>query len=164
MLKKLFNRSSRMMHQFFLAFLIEKEKSIVEIASHEGSGLSSMLPNYSLIDYCQDSLPRLKDKEVDYIILNDVIGLLKDIQESLEKLRNICENQTRLIVSYYTKHWEPLVRFIEFVGLKKRNPLQNFLSSTDIEKLLELSGYEVIRREYQQLIPFALFGLGHFIN
>ncbi len=164
MIQKLFNRSSRKMHKNFLSFLIEKEKQILEIASNEGSGLAEAISDYSLISECKDSLPKLKNKSVDYVILNDVIGFFKDIQESLESLAKVCNNQTRIIVSYYTKHWEPLVRFFEFIGLKKKNPLQNFLSSTDIEMLLELSGYEVIRREYQQLIPFSFLGLGHLVN
>lgn len=164
MLQKLFNRSSRKMHKSFISFLIEKEKKVLEISSNEGAGLSEVISDYSLINYCQDTLPELKKSKADYVILNDVIGFLKDIQESLENLAEACHNQTRIIVSYYTKHWEPLIRFVEFLGLKKRNPLQNFLSSTDIEKLLELSGYEVIRREYQQLVPFSIFGLGYLIN
>jgi ubiquinone/menaquinone biosynthesis C-methylase UbiE len=100
----------------------------------------------------------------DAIILSDAVGLLDDIQVVLERLRPLLTARGRLIVTYYNFLWEPALRVAEQLGQKTAWPDQNWLSMTDIENLLYLSGYEALRRGTDVLMPAPLPGVSLLAN
>jgi ubiquinone/menaquinone biosynthesis C-methylase UbiE len=100
----------------------------------------------------------------DYIVLSDTIGYLDDIEFVLRVLRKIASTHTRLVVSYYSHLWEPVLALAERVGRKMPQPGVNFLSSSDITNLLYIAGFEVVRTEWRQLIPKRLLGIGTLVN
>ncbi len=104
------------------------------------------------------------DGPFDIIVLSDTIGLLDDCEASLKLLHSVSTPDTRLIVSYYSPYWEPLLRLGDKLGLRMPQPEVNYLSTADIENLLHLSDFEVIKVEWRQLVPKALFGIGKLIN
>ncbi|MBM3468166.1 MAG: glycosyltransferase [Alphaproteobacteria bacterium] len=181
-----FNRKFHTQDQDYHRFLIEPHLNVLEIGCGNGDLLASVNPktgvgidlspqmtvlaqsrhqNLSFYTFDAESpLPIEKGKSFDVIIISDVIGLFDDIQLVLENLVPYCTPQTRIVISYYTKHWEFLVKVAEFLKIKVPQPPQNFLSTGDIEKIVELSGFEVIRKEYQQLIPIPMLGLDTLIN
>ncbi len=181
-----FNRKFRQNDRAYHQFLIESDLRILEIGCGTGDLLASLNPSYGvgidlspkLISYAATKHPKLnfiqhdaenplpfeKDTTFDVIIISDAIGYFDDIQQVLENLASVCSPETRIIISYYTKHWEALVKVAETLKIKSPQPVQNLLSTTDIEKICELSGYELIRKEYQQLIPIPLFGIDTFVN
>jgi len=106
-----------------------------------------------VIDADRDELP---EGPFDFIIISDAVGLLEDIQVVLERMRPLLAPRGRLIVTYYNFAWEPLLRLFEQVGLKTAWPDQNWLSMKDIDNLLYLSGYEVVRRGTDVLVPAAV--------
>ncbi len=106
----------------------------------------------------------LPEGPFDAIILSDAIGLLDDIQAAFERLRSLLAPRGRLIVTYYNFMWEPALRAAEHLGLKTRWPEQNWLSMSDIESLLHLSGYEVFRRGTDVLLPAQLPALSSVAN
>lgn len=100
----------------------------------------------------------------DYILLSDTIGYLEDCETTFNALRRLCTPQTRLIVAYYSRLWEPVLRLGERLGIKMPTLLQNWLSTDDTINLLGLSGFEIVRREWRQLLPKRLFGAGTLLN
>lgn len=104
-------------------------------------------------DADRDPLP---EGPFDAIILSDAIGLLDDIQVVLSRLRPLLAPRGRLIVTYYNFVWEPILRLAESLGFKIAWPDQNWLSMADIENLLYLSGYGVVRRGTDVLLPADL--------
>jgi hypothetical protein len=100
----------------------------------------------------------------DYIILSDLIGALDDCETTLRQLHRLCTRETRLIVAYYSPLWAPLLRLGERIGHKMPDEPQNFLSLQDISNLCDLAGFELIKRDWRQIVPRRLFGLGHAIN
>ena len=101
----------------------------------------------------------------DYIVLSDTVGYLEDIVETLKIANGLCHPDTRLIVSHYSHLWEPILRLAEALGLRKRiNRDYSWLSQRDVEMFLSLSGYETVKREFRQLVPKRLLGLGTIIN
>jgi hypothetical protein len=94
----------------------------------------------------------------------DTIGSLDDCQRALEYLHAVCGRHTRIIVAYYAFLWEPLLRLAERFGWKMQTASQNVLSTDDISGLLALAEFDVIRREWRQLVPLHLLGLGRLIN
>lgn len=100
----------------------------------------------------------------DVIVLSDTLGFLDDCQATLDQLHDLCDEETRIVVSYYSSLWEPLLRVGETVGLKMPQPEVNFLSPADIGNILSLSDFDVIKTEWRQIVPARLLGLGTLIN
>lgn len=181
-----FNRKFHLQDQKYHQFLIEPHLKVLEIGCGNGDLLASINPcvgvgidlSHKMIAFAQKRHPNLsfhvhdvesplpfkKGETFDLIVISDAIGFFDDIQLVLENLIPFCTPQTRLVISYYTKHWEFLVKLAEILRIKVPQPPQNFLSTTDIEKIAELSGFEMIRKEYQQLIPIPLLGIDILIN
>jgi SAM-dependent methyltransferase len=100
----------------------------------------------------------------DYIILSDLTGSLWDITEAFSSIQKLCHDRTRVIISFTSYLWEPVMKLGELFGLKQRQPVQNWLSSNDIQNLLHLSGYETITIEKKILLPKWLPGVTWFCN
>jgi glycosyltransferase involved in cell wall biosynthesis len=60
--------------------------------------------------------------------------------------------------------WEPFLKLGELLRLKQPALQQNSLSTEDISGLLRLADFEVIKREWRQLVPRRLLGLGSLVN
>jgi SAM-dependent methyltransferase len=106
----------------------------------------------------------LPEGPFDVIILSDTIGLLEDIQVALERLRPLLSLNGRLIVTYYNFLWEPALKAAELLGIKTRWPDQNWLSMSDLDNVLHLSGYEVFRRGTGTLLPVQVPGVSFVAN
>ena len=104
------------------------------------------------------------DRKFDVIILSNLLGFLDDVEVVLEQLLPLCTPRTRIIVNYYNRLWEPLIRLAESVGLKRRTPEQNWLSDSDVENLLFLSGFDVYRRNGAMLLPLRIPLLSWLMN
>lgn len=135
----------------------------IDISSHMIEQARARHPQLDLrvLDADRDPLP---EGPFDAIVLSDAIGLLDDIQVVLERLRPLLAPRGRLIVTYYNFVWEPILRLAESLGFKTAWPDQNWLSMTDIENLLYLSGYEVVRRGTDVLLPAAVPGASEISN
>jgi hypothetical protein len=99
----------------------------------------------------------------DCVVLSDTIGFLPDVQKAFEELRRVTDKRSRVIITHYNYLWEPVLNFLEAVGLKMRQPVQNWLPIQDVENLLYLSGFEVVKRGYRLLLPsgFEIVRRGH---
>ncbi len=113
-----------------------------------------------------ESAPTIDSLEgpFDVIVISDTIGALDDCQTMLAQLHRVCHGRTRLVVAYYSRMWEPILRIGEMLGMKMPQTPQNWLSTDDIGNLLALADFQVIKREWRQLVPRRFFGLGALIN
>ncbi len=100
----------------------------------------------------------------DVIILSDTIGVLEDCEAMLASLQPLCTRDTRVIVSYFSRMWAPVLKLVEAAGLKMPQPEQNWLATEDIESLLRLADFDIVKREWRILFPRRLFGIGRFVN
>jgi SAM-dependent methyltransferase len=100
----------------------------------------------------------------DYVLLPDTMGFLNDCQATLEQFHPLMNRDSRLILSYYSHIWEPALKLGEMLGAKSRQPDPNFIGAQDFVNLLELTEFDIVRREWRLLSPFRLFGLGTLLN
>ena len=171
----------------FLREIIPQDSSILELGCGNGHLLSSLNPKYGLgIDFSKKLISEAKKKYLnldfieadienlpsniskkgpfDFIIISDTIGYLEDVEETLGRLHKYCNQNTRLIVSYYSPLWAPLLSFASLMKLKMSNVNSTLLTPTDISNFLQGAKFDSVRIERKILIPFKMFGLERIIN
>lgn len=104
------------------------------------------------------------DGPFDVIVLSDTIGSLDDCQATLSGLHRLCTPDTRVIAAYYSRMWGPVLRVARAVGLQMPAVEQNWLATEDIENILHLADFEMVKRDWRQLLPRRAFGLGPLLN
>ena len=180
-IKKAWYYQKQLVHLF--QFLIPAGSQVLEIGCGTGELLSHIAPTTGTgIDISPISIKRAKAKYpqlkfitgdaqnlcesriFDYVVLCDTIGNLEDVQGAFAQLGKVSDAHTRIIVSYYNYLWEPLIYLAEFLGLKMPQLIQNWLTPSDIENLLDLSNLEVIKTGSQILMPFYIPLLSDFVN
>ncbi len=171
----------------YLSFLIPNNATVLELGCGVGDSLAKLKPaigvgidiSDEMINIARESYPQyefligdIEDENVidninltfDYILLSDTIGYLEDCQKTLKTLHKLCKRETRIIISYYSYIWEPILKIGEFFNQKIPQNNLNYLTSEDIKNLLFLSGFDIVKEEWRQLIPIHFFGIGKFIN
>lgn len=100
----------------------------------------------------------------DVVLISNSIGFFDDVQRVLEQVRRVCHPRTRILITYYNHLWEPLLWLAEGLGIKKATPPQNWLSTRDMENLLQLAGFEAFRKTRRLLLPVYVPLLSPFMN
>ena len=142
-------------------FLTDKNKWVHLVATSSPKTIKRILKKHNLED--ENVISSLKGP-FDFIILSDTIGYLDDCENAFIGLNSLCCRDTRLIISNYSWRWQPILNLGEKLGLKMPSVEMNWLSTEDTMGFLHLANFEIVKREWRQLIPRRLFGLGVFIN
>jgi ubiquinone/menaquinone biosynthesis C-methylase UbiE len=158
--------------EHYSSFVIPKGERVLEIGCGTGDLVASVKPSYGLgidispemIKLARRKYPQLDfqvgnaedlniEEKFDYVILSDVIGYLDDIQQAFSQLKKVTTPRTRVMITYYNYLWEPVLRLGELLGLKMKQPLQNWLPLSEIQNILYLADFEVIKKGYRFLFP-----------
>ncbi len=171
----------------YMRFLVPEGLKVLELGCGTGKLLAALKPSQGvgldlsekMVEVARRSYPGLDfrvgdaedtkvieqlDGPFDVIVLSDLIGFLEDCETTLANLHRLCTRDTRLVIAYYSNLWEPLLRLAEAFGGKMPQTQLNWLTLNDIAGLLYLADFEVVKREWRQLVPKRLFGLGPLIN
>ncbi len=177
------NRSYHRLLEEYYQFFIPRGSRVLELGSGTGDLLAAVAPSYGVgLDFSPQmtELARSRHPELhfmeadaedyrfsekfDYIILSDLVGSLWDVQKVFENMQNASHDRTRIIISNYNYLWEPVIQLGENLGFKQKQPLQNWLSITDIRSILSLAGFETIRTEKKIILPKNIPLLSWFFN
>lgn len=166
-----------------LKFIIPRGKKVMELGCGTGELLNSVEPGHGVgIDFSEgmiriarerfpyigfrvDNAEDLHEREkFEYIIMSDLIGELTDVWQAFRELRKVTDEDSRVVITYYNYLWEPIIRLAERFKLKMPQDYQNWLSIPDIENILLLNGYEVVKKGYRLLIPVQIPLISNFMN
>ncbi len=104
------------------------------------------------------------EESFDTIIMSNLVGGLPDVDVVIGELHKVTHSGSRIIITTYSHLWEPIIRIAEWLRLKKRSPIQNWLSLTDLENILYLNGFETYRRSSDLLFPVGIPVLSRILN
>src|SRR3979411_3305511 len=117
----------------FMQFLIPPGKRVLELDCGRGDRLAALQPSYGVgVDFGAETIakanPRHSDLNFvlgdvedpatlagiegpfDYIVIADTIGMFDDIDGTLRLVYHLCAPSTRIIISYYSHLWEPVLK------------------------------------------------------
>ena len=89
----------------------------------------------------------------DVVLLVNVVTHLTDVQATLQRLQAVVHPRTRVLIYSYSRLWQPLLRVAEILGLKYRQPPESWLPPEEIENMLSLADFELVRRDAQLVCP-----------
>ncbi|MCP9798551.1 glycosyltransferase [Cyanobium sp. Lug-B] len=89
----------------------------------------------------------------DVILLANTLNTLEDVQGVLERLAAFCHDRTRLVVSFHNWLWQPLLKAAEGLRLRQPQPPESWLTPRDVQNLLDLAGWEVLKQGHRCLLP-----------
>jgi len=184
--RKKWKKRSRYYHSIlekYFRFLIPEKSRVLEMGCGIGDLLKAVRPEYgvgvdlspNMISIASDLYPEFtfhtQDAEsldlketFDYVIMSDLVGSLWDIQRAFASLKNVTDQRSRVIISQYNFLWEPAIRFLEFIGLKARQPRQNWISMKEMIKMLELEGFECFKSFRKIMFPAGIPLISPFFN
>lgn len=100
----------------------------------------------------------------DHIVLDYLTGYLPDIQAVLAGLHRAAHPRTRLHLTSLNTLWKPALALAQRTGSVMPQPPSAWLADVDLVNLLELTGWEVVRFERQQLCPWSIPLLAPLLN
>ncbi len=157
----------------FLHYTIPENQSVLEIGCGTGYVLSQLNPsrgvgidhNVDFVAHAQTRYPNLTfrtmdaeqldqlNEQFDYVLLSDTIGLLTDVQQVFDQLQCVCHANSRIIITYRSALWNPVLSLAQRLRLKMPEQRQNWLDTGDIVNLLDVASLDVIRTGHKVLMP-----------
>jgi ubiquinone/menaquinone biosynthesis C-methylase UbiE len=166
-------RGYRTRLQEFYRYLIPPGMRVLELGSGEGDLLAAVEPAVGVgVDFCPAMIHRahakypklrfveadahfvdLGEQKFDFIIVSDLVNDVFNVQRLFTNALRYAHPDTRIILNFFSRLWEGPRHIAEWTGFAKKQPLQNWLTREDLENLLYLSDFEVIRASQEVLLP-----------
>lgn len=156
---------------------------VLEIGCGAGDLLSALRPSHGVgIDFSNSMIERARakhpelefhvadaheyhtDEAFDVIVLSDLVNDLWDVQAVFEQVRAMCEPSTRVVLNFFNRVWQGPLQLARRARLARPTLDQNWLSVTDVTNLLSLSGFEVVTRRDEILLPARLGPVSTLLN
>ena len=100
----------------------------------------------------------------DTIVLSMVLDEVRDVQIVLSRVHEWSHARSRTVVVTYSRLWRPVLWLAELLGLKTGNQSESYLPRQEVQNLLEVSGFEITKRQYGILSPIWVPFLSRFAN
>lgn len=158
-------------------------QSILEVGCSQGDLLAALQPSLGVgIDYSEEMLKRARVRHshllfiradgqelplretFDVVIMSDLVNDVWDVQALLEEVSRVCAPHTRLVINSYSRLWELPLTATQRLNLAMPALNQNWLTVEDLEDLLRLSDYQVVRHWSEILCPVGIPVVAGLLN
>lgn len=162
---------------------------VLEIGSGLGQNVAALEPEYGLgIDisaelvaearamHPSDRYPNIEFRTMsalrcseigetfDSILLINSATEVPDLVKLFTEIRQLCTPHTRVVQLTYNYLLAPLVRLAARLGLAPQHPIQNWLTRHDLQNVLRLSEFELVRDGFDMILPVGIPVVSDFIN
>ncbi len=163
--------------------LVPDPRRVVEFGSGSGEMLAALAPKKGLgIDISSGMVELAKKRyggfefragdaeepdiaeKFDTVLMVNLIGLLEDVYTSLKKAHGVLSERGRIVIIYYNHLWEPVLRLAAALNLRAPVPYENWLPLAEVENLLNLTGFQVVRSGRRMLCPKFIPFISWFLN
>lgn len=164
-------------------FLIPPGQRVLKLGCGEGNLIASLKPSTGIgVDFSPEMIARARNRHpelefllqdvheldlpgtFDYIIISDLVNELWDVEAVFERMARVSGPQTRIVLNSYSRLWELPLAAVRRLGLANPTIAQNWLMPQDLENMLYLSGFEMIRRWQEILFPLRVPGIDALCN
>ena len=98
------------------------------------------------------------------VLLNGNLNHHLDIQSFLTDLKHKLSRSTRVCVVAYNPYFRWLYQLANHLGIRAGEIPCTFMTHTELNNLVKLAGYEVVRIRPTAYFPWPLFGVGGILN
>ncbi len=163
--------------------LVPPGAKVLELGCGTGSLIASLEPSVGVgVDFSPEMITRARERHphlsfleadvhdvqirgtFDFLIAADLLNDLWDIQAFLETILPLCHPRSRLIINSYSRLWETPLAMAQAMGLARPVLNQNWLTVSDVDDLLRLSGFETLRTFQEVLWPIRTPLVEDFFN
>ena len=99
-----------------------------------------------------------------YVLLNGAIHYQRDIQAYLCSIYAYMQPDSRLIITYYSRLWQPFITLATLAGLRDKTLEQNWITPDDMVNFLDLADFEPVLHESKVIFPIYIPLLSNFLN
>jgi hypothetical protein len=110
------------------------------------------------------SWEELKEFKPDYIVCNGNFHYERDIQAFMQRVHDSCTPATRVIITYYSSLWKPVLKLASLLGIRAKEPEGNWIAPEDIENILSLSDFESVLDTGRIILPVYIPILSSICN
>jgi hypothetical protein len=165
-----------------LRFIIAPNKRVLEVRCQTGGLLAAMEPSFGvgveisqkLVDVAQANHPDLHfvcadaedvklGEKFDYVIFGHIFDTV-DILAALQRVREHCTQDTRVVIINYNQVWEPVLELASSMGVRSPYVEPNWVSDADVDGFLGLSGFTPLRTHRILLFPKYIPLVSAFLN
>jgi SAM-dependent methyltransferase len=163
--------------------IVRPGASVLEVGSGAGDLLAAVEPSHGvgidvsdgMVELARARHPGLRfeqaagedfalDETYDYILLSDLVPYVDDLLALFSNVAAHTNADTRLVVHSYSQLWRPALAVLEWLGLKQRTPIRNWLTIGDVQTLMQLTGLEPVTTTRRILFPLKIPVLSAFLN
>ena len=163
--------------------IVSPGQRVLEIGCGRGDLLDALKPSLGVgVDFSGEMLAQARqhhpnltfvqadahelalDQTFDAIILSDLVNDIWDVQDVLTRVHVHCTPDTRIILNVYSRVHQSTLSAGSALNMANSLLPQNWLTPEDVQNLLHLAGFEIIRRQREILLPLPIPGLRELCN
>src|SRR5438552_3300741 len=106
----------------------------------------------------------LPDTTFDFVVASDLVGELEDIATMLDRVREVSDERTRLVLTFHNPALEGMLEMAQKAGWSMAPARQNWVGRLTMTTMLELADYRVEKVSHTMLVPVPVPGIAPFAN
>jgi hypothetical protein len=146
----------------YISFYVQPDNTLVEMYPKTDLLIKKFKQGRVITE--EEGVEQLSANPAEYILFNGSLHYSHDVESLLNATYNKCRPETRLIITFYSSLWKPLMKLASAIKLRRKTPEKNWLTLHDVENFLKLTNFEVVHYDSKILIPVYIPLVSGFFN